>query len=125
MAGNGSRFPMGMPPMPGGGGSAPLQVAAPMNDFQFFGLLAAQCMAFEEVPGIDDVALRDTQANRAALRALDLIGVCGFYMNNGAFADAIKRGTSAGTASRKAAIEAEPSQVPEPPPSKLITGDDA
>ena len=117
----GSRFPMGMPPMPmpsGNGAPTQLSVASPQNDFQLVCWMAAHLMAAEPVP--QTVEERNTQADTAATRAVELFGHVAYRMGRGIISTTARAAISAGEADLKAAVEAEQSQQPD---AKIITGE--
>lgn len=117
----GSRFPMGMPPMPNGGGGPALNVASPMNDLQMLWL--ASCIFSANEPPIDfnDTAARDAQANRSTRKAIDHLAVAAYYMNLGTPGQQVEAAQKAGHAARLKALEAEKPSEPEAPPSRIIT----
>lgn len=116
----GSRFPMGLPPMPNGGGGTALTVAAPQNDFQLVAWMAAIIVAQMPAPDVADTEARNAQANLAALRAIDVLGHVGYHMGRGTIGQATQHSVRQGQADLKTAVEAEQSQGREPQ-QKIIT----
>lgn len=117
----GSRFPMGMPPMPmpnGNGTPASLTVASPLSDFQMICSMAATLLA--QAPAPETVEERNNQGDLAATRAVELYGHVAYRFGRGIIAATARAAINQGEADLKAAVEAE---APQQPDAKIITGE--
>jgi len=96
------------PPLPPQGQPVGLQVAAPFNDIQLVGLMAAMISA-----GLPPMAHEEAnaQAQWATEHAVRLLGHVAYRVGSGELGTLIQRGTAAGEAMARQALEAEEQQA--------------